>query len=412
MPLRVALFAILAGAALAAAPAQAAKPAYTAGQMALMVLPRSQLGPAARGLAVKIGSGPQTNAAAAEDTLDPKDTAKQIARGGRLSGYLLQYDELGFTRLQRGRGVLEISSSVDLFASAGAAGRYIAKQLADGRRFNGKYVDAGFRLSGWRTSPATGLGPGAVVIRESLRLGDARFHGTVVVFRLGKLMGSVAVTRADARSDAAYAVRLARVLAKRMQQAGRASFGLQPVFVPQAARKGTPPAGGPDLAPMALAAGDVPGGGRMVVDAYVANRAALGKYVREFDFTDAALGGADLFSVESEINLLRSTAEASGVMVRLRALYDSPDVTRAFTEGFAVNRVKLELRKPVAAGDDATLLVLGFDVNGRTAHVAQVSVRVGRAVGLLNVGVVGPAFRPSAVEPLADRLARRMQNGL
>jgi hypothetical protein len=163
---------------------------------------------------------------------------------------------------------------------------------------------------------------------------------------------------------------------------------------------------------MALAAGDVPTGSRLVREAYVANRTSLGKYVREFDFQNVLLGGAGLFSVESEVNLLRSSAEASGVMVRLRALYGSPDVDRAFTDGFNVNGVKIARRKSVDDGDEAILLVLSFKVNGRTAHIAQVSVRVGRVVGLLNVGVVGTAFQPAAVEPLAARLARRIAAGL
>ena len=361
---------------------------------------------------MKIGSGVQTNAAAAEDTLDPKDTGAQLARGGRVSGYSLEYDQLSFESLMRGRGVLAVGTSVDDFASPAAARRYIAKQLADGRRYKGKYVEAGFRLTDWTPTPVKGLGKGAVVIREALRLGDTWFRGTVVVFRMGKLMGSVGVTRADAKSDARYAVRLARVLAQRMKQAGHVSLGLQPVFVPQMAQQGKRPAGGPELAAMALAAGDVPNGAQLIRDAYVANRTSLGKYVREFDFQNARLGGAGLFSVESEVNLLRSSAEASGVMVRLRALYGSPDVDRAFTDGFNVNGVKIELRKSVSAGDEAVLLVLRFQVNGRTAHIAQLSVRVGRVVALLNVGVVGAAFQPAAVEPLAARLARRIQAGL
>ena len=99
-------------------------------------------------------------------------------------------------------------------------------------------------------------------------------------------------------------------------------------------------------------------------------------------------------------------------MVRLRALYGSPDVDRAFTDGFNVKAVKIELRKSVSAGDEAIVLVLRFTVNGHTAHIAQVSMRVGRMIGLLNIGVVGPTFQPAAVEPLAVKLGRRMQRSL
>jgi hypothetical protein len=407
-----ALLVALAATALGAGAVEAGKPQYTNGQLALMVLPKSQLGSLARGLEVEIGSGVQSNAAAAEDTLDPKDTAKQLGGGGRISGYSLQYDDLAFKGLVRGHGVLSVGTSVDLFTGAAAADRYLAKQMRDGVRYDGKYVEAGFRLTDWETSPAKGLGKGAVLIREALRLGDTHYNGTLVVFRSGPLLASVGITRADAGADARLAMSLARLLAKRMHRATSGSLGFQPVFVPQTARKGVAPAGGPALENMALAAADLPKGAHLVNGAYVANRTALAKYVREFDFPSARLGGANLFSVESELNLLRSEAEASGVMVRLRALYGSPDVDRAFTDGFNVKAVKIELRKSVSAGDEAIVLVLRFTVNGRTAHIAQVSMRVGRVVGLLNIGVVGPTFQPASVEPLAVKLGQRIQRSL
>ena len=208
-------------------------------------------------------------------------------------------------------------------------------------------------------------------------------------------------------------MRLARLLAKRIRQAGGASLGFQPVFVPQTARKGQPPAGGPDLAPMALAAGDLPAGAQLTNDAYVANRTALGKYVREFDFPTARLGGANLFSVESELNLLRSDAEASGVMVRLRALVRlagrRPGVHRRVQREGGQDRAA-QVGRPRATR--RSCVVLSFKVNGQTAHIAQVSLRVGRVIGLLNVGVVGPTFQPAAVEPLAVKLGKRIENGL
>jgi hypothetical protein len=150
----------------------------------------------------------------------------------------------------------------------------------------------------------------------------------------------------------------------------------------------------------------------MVGNRYLANRTALGKYMREYEFGNQQLGGAALFSVETELNLLRSPAEASGIMVRLRALYGSQDVDRAFTDGFGVKAVKVELSKSVNAGDEAIVVVLKFEANGRTAHIAQVSLRVGRVIGLLNVGVVGSSFQPDSVEPLAGKLAERIQKQL
>jgi hypothetical protein len=413
MRIGLALVAILGATALTAASAGAARPAYTNAQLAPMVLPESQLGAVARGLDVKIGSGVQGNAAAAEDSLDPEDTAAQLARGGRISGYSLEYDDLAFDRLERRRGVLAVGSSVDLFTTAAAAAAYDAKQRSDGTRYAGKYVEAGFRLAGWHTAPVDGLGKGAVLVRESLQLGDTRYYGTLVLFRRGPLLGSVGITRADGSSASRTAVRLARLLAKRMGRAQHGSLGFQPVFVPRTASKGKAPAGGPDLAAMSLTASELPRGGRLADGGYAASRTVLGMYRRQFDFTGGpTLGGAGLLTVESELNLLRSKAEASGLLVRLRALYASPDVDRAFTDGFNVKGVEVERLRSVAAGDEAAAVVLSFTVNGRTAHIVQVSMRVGRVVGLLNVSVVGPRFRAAAVTPLAAKLGRRIRRGL
>ena len=66
-----------------AAPAQNVKPR----DLERMVQ-RQHLGPLARGLKLRQdGSGPNDNKEGAEDTVDPKDTARSLARAGRLRGY-------------------------------------------------------------------------------------------------------------------------------------------------------------------------------------------------------------------------------------------------------------------------------------------------------------------------------------
>ena len=39
-------------------------------------------------------------------------------------------------------------------------------------------------------------------------------------------------------------------------------------------------------------------------------------------------------------------------------------------------------------------------------------MRVGRVIGLLNIGVVGPTFQPASVEPLAVKLGQRIHRSL
>ena len=127
MRIVLALLVALAATALGAGAAEAAKPQYTNGQLALMVLPKSELGALGRGLEVEMGSGVQSNAAAAEDTLDPKDTASSSAAAGA-SRATPSSTTTSPSGLMRGRGVLAVGSSVDLFA-VGRRARYMAKQL-------------------------------------------------------------------------------------------------------------------------------------------------------------------------------------------------------------------------------------------------------------------------------------------
>ena len=39
------------------------------------------------------------------------------------------------------------------------------------------------------------------MIHEALRLGDTRFYGTLVAFRVGPMLAMIGITRADPKSD-------------------------------------------------------------------------------------------------------------------------------------------------------------------------------------------------------------------
>ena len=132
-------------------------------------------------------------------------------------------------------GVLAVGSSVDLFKSASAAAAFNAKQLQDGKRYDGKYVDAGFRLTDWRATPVQGLGKGAVLVRDTLALGHKGFYGTLVAFRSGPLLGSVSITRAD-REVGHAPRRRARPAAREADEAGRPRLARVPAALHAADR--------------------------------------------------------------------------------------------------------------------------------------------------------------------------------
>ena len=60
----------------------------TKAQLATMVLPHGELGPIAEGMKPLDDSGPVPNEEAADDTLDPADTARSVRSAGRLGASL------------------------------------------------------------------------------------------------------------------------------------------------------------------------------------------------------------------------------------------------------------------------------------------------------------------------------------
>jgi hypothetical protein len=396
----------------------AAAPGYTRAQLAIMVLPKDALGADARGLEVSIGSGFTDNAAAAEDTTDPKDTGPQLGRAGRIIGYDLSYDDLSEATFARGSGLIEIDTSVDLFKSARSADAFLTKQVRDARRFRGKSVDFGVRLVASSTFAVGKIGDRAVGLRITGLLGGKRFYGTISAFRVGPLVASVSYSAADAKPLAAPVARLSRALAQRIRLASDGKLKARPVPVPPLGRKGRRPVGGPDLAPMALTRGDLPKGVTVSRQGYVDDRQSVGSYEREFDTSSARFGGSTVASLESDVSLLRTPTEAGGFFVILRALYFASgiqqDLAKAFGEGAGtkVGSVSIEQRPSLSAGDEAVALVARFSVNGTAVRIAFIHVRVKRVVGTLIVSGQASAFHFADVKPLAETVAKRIEGGL
>jgi hypothetical protein len=391
---------------------------YTKAQLAIMVLPKDRLGTEARGLNVSIGSGFIDNAAAADGTFDPNDTGRKLGRAGRIVGYDLWYDDLSGASFRRASGLMEIDSSTDLFKSAAAADAFITKQLRDARRLRGKRIDFGLRLAASSTFHVGAIGKHTVGLRTTALVGSRRIYGTLVGFRVGPLAASVSITRADAKSMATTAEQLARALSERIRLAGSGKLNAQPVPVPPIGKKGRPPPGGPDLAPMALSGSDLPNGAKVVRQGYVDDRDTLGSYEREFDPSAARFGASVLLSLESDISLFRSSTEAGGFFLLLRTIYTSPgieqDLAKAISQGAGskVGGVKIETRKSLSAGDESIALVVRYSIAGQNFRAAFVHLRVDRVIGtLLAIGRTS-TFHFADVEPLAGKFAKRIGDGL
>src|SRR3990172_11469036 len=114
--------------------------------LAIMVLPQEAFGDASDGLEVASYSGVNDSDEVADDTLHPEDTGDDLEEAGFVAGYSLNFEDPSFSALEEGAGILNVSSTVELFEDEQAASSYLAKLLEDNRRFEGEEVEPGTTL--------------------------------------------------------------------------------------------------------------------------------------------------------------------------------------------------------------------------------------------------------------------------
>ena len=101
----------------------------------------------------KVGTGFRDNADAADDTLDPEDTAEELASTGFKIGYEAAFQLPG--------SAVFINSTVHLFETPQDADAYIERQLADFERFAGQEIEDGVMLAEFVPAIAPDVGTGA-----------------------------------------------------------------------------------------------------------------------------------------------------------------------------------------------------------------------------------------------------------
>ena len=299
-------------------------------------LPRDALGSAARGLEVDLDCGFVDNAAAAEATLYPTDTAGQLTRAGRVAGYDLSYSDLSLFPLTRGSGLTAIDSWVDRFTSEQTADAFVTKQVRDAQRLRGKRLEPGIDLVASSTFPAGRIGDLSVGLRETVVCSANGCTARLSVSGLVRSSQAWRSTGPTQRTSPRWR-NGSRACSRRAGPArGQRKLTARPVALPPIARQGQPPAGGPDLEGMALTLRDLPKGTTFVRQGYVGDDTSIGSYEREFD-TSSARFGADM--VESDIiSLYRHTKEASGFLLLLRTMYAWPGVEQMFAQEFGEPR--------------------------------------------------------------------------
>ena len=173
-------------AAVLAAGAAATAPA-TPAQLALMPLPKSALPAAAGALLLDRGSGIVSNADAADDATGVV-TARRLARLGRLTGYSLDYADSGLSALVRGRGLLGIETSVDLYRDVELRARGWPSGVPTRPGHEAEAVrrrDAFQPVAAPRSATSAGASPG-----RSRSAGYPPIYGVDVVFRVGAIVAT------------------------------------------------------------------------------------------------------------------------------------------------------------------------------------------------------------------------------
>ncbi len=187
----------------------------TRAQLPKMVLPDAALEHVAGGLPQGFAFFSTAEDAAAS-TFDPHDTGADLKRLGRVAGYVRGRNARGAFSPHAGRGLLAVGTSVILFRDASAAGASIQRDIAAGKRFSGKAVEAGFLVS-YTSSRVPSLGSrGALEHVHARPTGGSDRFVTSVLFLVGQLRGHATVNRGDRTNADRVALDLAQQLRRRI----------------------------------------------------------------------------------------------------------------------------------------------------------------------------------------------------
>jgi len=386
--------------------------------LATMVLPQEEYGEASKDLEIDPQSGFEDSDEAANDTLDPEDTGDDLKEAGFVTSYSLRFEDPAFSALEEGKGILDVSSTVDLFEDEAAAAAYLAKQLGDYRRFEGEEVEPGTTLEEVEEFVVEGIADDATGLVLHVSFADSDIYATGVVFTVGRLRAGTGITEADDRDVTADAQRIGRALAERIEGVLLGDVDETPVPIPEGRVDGAEenaPSEPPFPHRMALSLDDLPEGIKIEREGYVADDQTESSYEREFDLALGSIGASEFISLENDIALSQDEFQASGYYAALEALFTGEDAVDflgpAFSAGagFEVGNVTAEDLGLSDVGDESFGVRAAFDTPLARFDGIIVSARVGRAMGTLVItGLAGEVAAADIVD-LSEKMVARME---
>lgn len=363
--------------------------------LAVVVLPKPTLGTAGRSLALARGSGVVSNAAA--PNYSNTATAATFAKLGRVTGYVLTYGD----RYSGHAGVTEVTTGVERYRSSADAKRGLAFWKRDDPKIT---VLRPYGLAVTvKAVKAPKVGAHGFAEDTAFTVPNAAPVAFVDVrFTEGRYVLDVGVAAGSLTAAGATAARLAGKLDHRLRLAEAGRLRGKPVKLPPQLEAG-PPAGGPDLATLALQASDL-GGPATVGDHGYATPSTPALSAYGIDWNPA---GA--FADVSQIIAWFPTVNDATVLTGLEETVIAHSLAEGLTGVVAGQFTPVDLS---AVGDDATGAIVSIaQPQQPTIYLTVIALSSGQVSDLVLAGSQSQ-LQASDVVSLAQAAANRLNAGL
>ena len=356
-------------------------------KLAVLALPKAELGTAARSMSLAADSGVDSNAHSASQTTG-NVTAARLKRLGRISGYLLDYG----TPFSDSSRVSEIQTEAERYRTAAAASKSLGfwrKQELDVRELKAFGLNVSFKKVSLAHVP----------LAYWAYLSVGHIHGLKPIYAVdaemvdGAYLLDVSITAGSPGAAERLAPVIAQKLIRRFNFAQQGRLHAKPVKL-QLGKPG-PPARGPKPSQIVLTRADVGSPATIQHAGYVSPRNAFDQYATSAYHLAMAPAGS-YAALEQEVSVARSALE-----VKYFAALAAGALAKAVGGGTAT-KVGLS-----SVGDNAFGELVQGSVGGRPASEAVVVLSRGKYLDFV-VGVAAAKLSAADVQSLAHKAAHRL----
>ena len=380
----------------------AAAPSVTRADLPRMLVPKRDLGALAWGLKLdRSVSGRISHNEAAEDTVDPRDTGRGLARAGRLHGHDLTYS----ASRPSPSGVVLISQGIELFRTEKAASATLRKHVADWMRFRGRTIDGIKLVRVEEFDVDAGEEANGLRIQAVYRARGITVYSAVAAFRRGRVVGHGHILLRRGLGVTGDLNRLVDGMDDRVRNAVSAKTP------GSASSKGTTRK---RLDPMSVTLGskDLP------VRTALANQGhfqgpGLRAYLREYDVLKGRLGGSRIFYVRTMAQVFENSRAANRNQKYMSSTSGANSIARRFLRAYFVKtdfKPRGVTARPVRwGGSDTTGMQFFFQAPKGRVEGVLLSVVRGRVTGSVLVMGIDQHVKPAAALALRQKLRARLR---